>query len=82
MLISKDYGLYYLSYKMIPSFILLAYAGHSLSFSEKHYAITELIAVIWKIAQFRYHLYGNRVTVYTDHAIVIAVLGAPNLSRW
>ena len=64
----------------------MAYAGRSLSSSEKHYAITELIAVVWEIAQFRYHLYGNRVTVYTDHAVIKVVLGAPNLdgkhTRW
>ena len=54
----------------------LAYASHSLSSSEKNYAITELetLAVVWAIAHFRYHLYGNRVTVYTDHAAVKAVL--------
>ena len=64
----------------------MAYAGRSLSSSEKNYAITELIAVVWEIAQFRYHLYGNRVTVYANHAVVKAVLGAPNLdgkhTRW
>ena len=66
----------------------LAYARRSLSSSEKNYAITELetLAVVWAIVHFRYHLYDNRVTVYTDHAAVKAVLGAPNLdgkhARW
>ena len=66
----------------------LAYASRSLSPSEKNYAITELetLAVVWAISHFRYHLYGHKVTVYTDHAAVKAVLGAPNLdgkhARW
>ena len=47
----------------------------------KKYAVTELetLAVIWAIAHFGYYLYSNRVTVYTDHAAVKAILGAPNL---
>ena len=59
-----------------------------MSSSEKSYAITELetLAVVWAITHFRYHLYGNRVTVYTDYAAVKGVLGAPNLdgkhARW
>ena len=66
----------------------LAYASHSLSSSEKNYAITELktLAVVRAITHFRYHLYDHRVTVYTDHVAVKAVLGAPNLdckhARW
>ena len=67
---------------------LLAYASRSLSSSEKNYAITELetLAVIQAISHFRYHLYGHKVTVYTDYAAVKAVLGALNLNgkhaRW
>ena len=66
----------------------LAYTSHSLSPNEKNYAITELetLAVVWAISHFRYHLYGHKVIVYTDHAAVKAVLGAPNLdgnhARW
>ena len=66
----------------------LAYASRSLSASEKNYTITELetLAVVWAITYFRYHLYGHKATVYTDHAAVKAVLGAPNLNgkhaRW
>jgi len=30
--------------------------------------------VVWAISHFQYHLYGHRVTVYTDHAAVKAVL--------
>ena len=66
----------------------LAYASRSLSQSEKNYAITELetLAVVWAVIHFRYYLYGNEVTVITDHAAVKAVLGTPNLNgkhaRW
>ena len=54
----------------------LAYASRSLSPSEKNYAVTELetLAVVWAITHFRYHLYGHKVTVYTNHAAVNAVL--------
>ena len=35
---------------------------------------------------FQIHLYGHKVTVYTDHTTVKAVLGVPNLNgkhtRW
>ena len=57
----------------------LAYASCSLSPSEKNYAIIELktLAVVWTISHFSYHLYGHKVTVYTDHAAVKAVLDAP-----
>ena len=38
------------------------------------------------MTHFRYYLYGNKVTVFTDHAAVRAVLGVPNLNgkhtRW
>ena len=66
----------------------LAYASRSLSQSERNYAITELetLAVVWAVTHFRYYLYGNKVTVFTDHAAVKAVLGVPNLNgkhaRW
>jgi len=66
----------------------LAYTSRSLSPSERNYAITELeiLAIVWVMTHFRYHLYGHRVTVYTDHAAVKAVLGVPNLdgkhARW
>ena len=60
----------------------LAYASRSLSRSEKNYAVTELetLAVVWAVTHFRYYLYGNKVTVFTDHAAVRAVLGVPNLN--
>ena len=58
----------------------VACASRALSQQEKNYAITELetLAVAWAITHFHYYLYGHRVTVYTDHAAVKAVLETPN----
>ena len=58
--------------------VFCAHKPYFLMPGHKYYAITELIAVVWEITQFRYHLYGNRITVYTKHAIVKAILGALN----
>jgi len=66
----------------------LAYASRSLSTTEKQYGITELetLAVVWTISHFHAYLYGNDVTVYTDHSTVKAVLETPSPSakhaRW
>ena len=67
---------------------------HPIAFTSKalnpqeNYAITELetLAVVWAITHFHYYLYGHRVTVYTDHSAVKAVLETPHPSgkhaRW
>ena len=66
----------------------VAYASRSLSGAEKRYAITELetLAVVWAVSHFHAYLYGNNITVYTDHSAVKAVLEMPNPSakhsRW
>ena len=66
----------------------VAYASRSLNQAERNYGITELetLAVVWAVTHFRAFLYGNKVTVYTDHTAVKAVLKAPNPSgkhaRW
>ena len=54
----------------------IAYASRALSGAEKNYGITDLetLAVVWEISHFHYYLYGHRVTVYTDHSAVKAVL--------
>jgi len=54
----------------------IAYASRALSGAEKNYGITDLetLAVVWAISHFHYYLYGHRVTVYTDHSAVKAVL--------
>ena len=58
----------------------IAYASRSLSQSEKRYAITELetLAVVWALSYFHAYLYGNDITVYTDHSAVKAVLATPS----
>ena len=58
----------------------IAYASRSLSPPERNYGITELetLAVVWSMSHFHYYLYGHKVTVYTDHTAVRAVLDAPN----
>ncbi len=66
----------------------VAYASRSLNQAERNYGITELetLAVVWAATHFRAYLYRNKVTVYTDHSAVKAVLKAPNPSgkhaRW
>ncbi len=66
----------------------VAYASRSLNQAERNYGITELetLAVVWAATHFQAYLYGNKVTVYSDHSAVKAVLKAPNPSgkhaRW
>lgn len=66
----------------------VAYASRSLNQAECSYGVTELetLAVMWAVTHFRAYLYGNKVTVYSDHSAVKAVLEAPNPSakhaRW
>ena len=66
----------------------IAYASRSLSKAESNYGITELetLAVVWVLTLFRTYIYGNEVTVYTNHSAVKGVLETPNPSgkhaRW
>ena len=66
----------------------VAYASRSLSPAERNYSVTKLetLAVVWALARFHSYLYGQSVTVITDHAAVRAVLETPNPSckhaRW
>ena len=65
-----------------------AYASRALSTTEQRYGITEMetLAVVWAVSDFHHYLYGNRVTVFTDHTAVRAVLETSNPSakhaRW
>lgn len=67
---------------------LVAYASRALNPAEKRYAVTELEtrAVVWAVTHFHAYLYGNRVTVVTDHSAVKAMLETPNSTgkhaRW
>ena len=60
----------------------IAYASHALSPSESKYAITDFktLAVVWVLSHFHYYLYGNKLKVITDHAVVKAILDSPNPS--
>ena len=60
----------------------IAYASRGLSKAKRNYGITELetIAVVWAVTHFRTYLYGNEVTVFTNHSAVKAVLETPNPS--
>jgi hypothetical protein len=66
----------------------VAYASRSLSAAERNYSITELetLAVVWALTKWHHYLYGQAVTVVTDHAAVRAILETPNPSckhaRW
>ena len=66
----------------------VAYASRSLSSAERNYSVTELetLAVVWALTRFHSYLYGQSVTVITDHAAIRAVLETPNPSckhaRW
>ena len=66
----------------------IAFASRALNGAEKNYCITDLetLAVVWAIMHFKTYMYGQKVTIYTDHAAVKAVLQKPNTSgrhaRW
>ena len=66
----------------------VAYASRSLSTAERNYSVTELetLAVVCALTRFHSYLYGQSVTVVTDHAAVGAILETPNPSckhaRW
>ena len=58
----------------------IAYASRALNTAEKRYGITELetLAVVWGVSHFHHYLYGNSVTILTDHTAVKAVLESDN----
>ena len=58
----------------------VAYASSGLTPTERNYGITELktLAVVRTISHFNHFLYGNSVTVFTDHTSVKEVLESPN----
>ena len=58
----------------------VAYASRALSPQEVRYGITELetLAVVWAMSHYKSYLYGNSVTVFTDHSAIKAILQTPN----
>ena len=66
----------------------VAYASRSLTAAERNYSITELetLAIVWALTRFHSYIYGQSITVVTNHAAVKAVLETPNPSakhaRW
>lgn len=66
----------------------VAFASCSLTAAERNYSISELetLAVVWAISHFHAYLYGQKVTVFTDHAAVKPILETLNPSgkhaRW
>ena len=58
----------------------VAYASCSLSPQKRNYGITELetLAAVWATSHFKSYLYGNSVTVYTDHSAIKAILETPS----
>ena len=58
----------------------IAFASGALNRAEKNYSVTELetLAVVWAFFHFHSYLYGSRVTIFTDHSVVKAVLETPN----
>ena len=66
----------------------VAYTSCSLSAAERNYGVSELetLAVVWALSRFHSYLYGQSVTVVTDHTAVRAILETPSPSckhaRW
>ena len=58
----------------------VAYASRALNQAEKNYSVTEIetLAVVWAVTYFHIYLFGNKVTILTDHSAVKAVLETPN----
>ena len=50
----------------------IAFGSRYLSDTEKKYSIGELeiLAVVWGLEKFRFHLYGKKVHLYTDHQAI------------
>ena len=47
----------------------IAYASRYLNDAEKKYSIgeLELLAVVWGLERFRFHLYGKQAQLFSDH---------------
>ena len=47
----------------------IAFGSRYLNDTEKNYSIgeLELLALVWVLEKFRFHFYGKKVLLYTDH---------------
>ena len=48
---------------------IIAYASHKLQLRETKYSAVEkeCLAIVWALKYFKYYLYGQALTIYTDH---------------
>ena len=70
----------------------IAYASRYLNDAEKKYSIgeLELLAVVWGLERFRFHLYGKHVQLFSDHQALEPLLkrnitnkqNSARLTRW
>ena len=66
----------------------VAYYSRKLRAAEKNYTVTEQesLSVVEALKHFRYMIYGNKITVFTDHMAVLELLKNPHTSgrraRW
>ena len=70
----------------------IAYASRYLNDAEKKYSIgeLELLAVVWGLERFRFHLYGKQVQLFSDHQALEPLLKrnkineqySARLTRW
>ena len=54
----------------------IAFASRYLNDAEKKYSIgeLELLAVVWGLEKFRFHLYGKQVQLFADHKALETLL--------
>ena len=67
---------------------VIAYGSKTLTRAERNYCVTrrELLALVYFLKHFRQYLYGQRITIRTDHASLRWLLNFKNpegqLARW
>ena len=72
--------------------IPIAFGSRFLNDSERNYSIgeLELLAVVWGLEKFRFHFYGKKVHLYTDHQALEPLIkrnrsnkeNSARLTRW
>ena len=61
----------------------IAYASRYLNDAEKKYSIgeLELLAVVWGLERFRFHLYGKQVQLFSDHQALEPLLKRNKMNK-